>query len=113
MEFYIHKDGYLYNGDFIEGAREVTQEEIRRELIDKVINQFGHMTCNELVQLTHKKGSLWDITTRENHINFDATNTTSDYTLDFTRIISDDELKLSNYKGAKETMMFRAQIKKC
>jgi hypothetical protein len=50
---------------------------------------------------------------KENNINFDASNTTSDYSLDFTRIISDDELKLSNYKGAKETMMFRAQIEKC
>lgn len=83
------------------------------DLIDKVIDQFGQMTCHELVQLTHKKGSLWDITTKENQINFDASNTTSDYSLDFTRIISDDELKLSNYKGAKETMMFRAQIEKC
>ncbi len=32
MEFYIHKDGYLYNGDFIEGAREATQEEINAHL---------------------------------------------------------------------------------
>lgn len=26
--FYIHKDGYLYNGDLTEGAREATREEI-------------------------------------------------------------------------------------
>lgn len=27
-KFYIHKDGYFYSGDFTEGAREATQEEI-------------------------------------------------------------------------------------
>lgn len=83
------------------------------EIIERVITKFGHMAPKDLVKLTHKEGSLWDIAKKENHINFDDSNTTSDYTLDFTRIISDDELKLSNYEGAKETMMFRAQIKKC
>ena len=83
------------------------------EIIERAITKFGHMAPKDLVKLTHKKGSLWDIAKKENHINFDASNTTSDYTLDFTRIISDDELKLSNYEGAKETMMFRAQIEKC
>ena len=28
MKLYIHKDGYMYNGDMIDGAREATQEEI-------------------------------------------------------------------------------------
>lgn len=83
------------------------------EIIERVITKFGHMTSKDLVKLTHKEGTLWDIAKKENHINFDASNTTSDYSLDFTRIISDDELKLSNLKGAKETMMFRAQIEKC
>jgi uncharacterized phage-associated protein len=83
------------------------------EIIERVITKFGHMTSKDLVKLTHKEGTLWDIAKKENHINFDASNTTSDYSLDFTRIISDDELKLSNFKGAKETMMFRAQIEKC
>ena len=81
------------------------------EIIERVITKFG--TSKNLVKLAHKEGTLRDIAKKENHINFDASNTTSDYSLDFTRIISDDELKLSNYKGAKETMMFRAQIEKC
>lgn len=83
------------------------------EIIERVITKFGNMSPKDLVKLTHKEGSLWDIAKKENHINFDNSNTTSDCSLDFTRIISDDELKLSNYYGAKETMMFRAQIEKC
>lgn len=34
-EFYIHKDGYFYSGDFTEGAREATQEEINAHLNPK------------------------------------------------------------------------------
>ncbi len=30
--FYIHKDGYLYNGDMTDGAREATQDEIDNHL---------------------------------------------------------------------------------
>lgn len=30
QKFYIHKDGFIYTGDFTEGAREATPEEIYR-----------------------------------------------------------------------------------
>lgn len=32
MKFYIHKEGYLYSGDFTEGARTATEEEINAHL---------------------------------------------------------------------------------
>lgn len=31
-KFYIHVDGYIYNGDITEGAREATEEEIQQHL---------------------------------------------------------------------------------
>lgn len=82
------------------------------EIIERVINKYGHLTAQELVELTHKKGSLWSMTTKENKIDF-TTSHTSDYTLDFTQLIAHDEIKLSNYEEAKETMMFKEQIEKC
>lgn len=30
--FYVHKDGYIYNGDMTEGAREATAEEFSLHL---------------------------------------------------------------------------------
>ena len=38
MKFYIHKDGYLYNGDMTDGAREATQAEIDAHLAPQIVN---------------------------------------------------------------------------
>lgn len=83
------------------------------EVIERVIEKYGKMTTRELVDLTHKKGSLWHTMVEEHNLDFSSSNNTSEYSLDFTRIIADDKKKLSNFKGALETMMFRAQMEKC
>jgi uncharacterized phage-associated protein len=83
------------------------------DIIDRVIKEYGNKKPSELVNLTHKKGSLWDITKKEHNIIFDNDYKVSDYSVDFKRVIADDPEKLENYNGAMEIMMINSKLKSC
>ena len=78
------------------------------ELIDRVIDKYKDTKPCDLVNLTHQAGSLWDITCKENNIVFDNYNI-SDYSLDFKKLI-DDDIKMENYIGALDAMMFNCKL---
>lgn len=79
------------------------------ELIDRIVEKYKDTKPCDLVKLTHQKDTLWDITCKENNIIFDKDYRISDYSLDFKKLINDN-IKMENYIGALDTMMFNYQL---
>nr|DAZ04462.1 MAG TPA: Protein of unknown function (DUF4065) [Caudoviricetes sp.] len=79
-------------------------------IIEEAIRLYGGMNAEGLVELTHGKSSLWSVTKNENNLDFSsAIANTSDVSMDLSRLI-DDEDKLDNYNGAKDTMLFKSEL---
>lgn len=77
------------------------------EIVENVLNAYGHKTATELIKLTHRKGSLWDKKVEEKNIKFSEENTTSTETVDFLDLIKDDTLKKMSYFIAKEALSIK------
>ena len=85
---------------------------IRTSLANKVVSDFGKLSSEELVKLTHEQNSLWSQTKKENNIDFvNSPANISNVTIDLKRLIANDKQKLSNYEGAYEMMCFNLPSK--
>lgn len=78
-------------------------------IIEKVIEKYGDKKAKELVDLTHKPGSPWDIAKKENTIDFSIANI-SEISIDMSRIIKGDEEKYANYREAEDIAIFRSAL---
>ena len=80
------------------------------EIIEKTLVKYQNKTTNELVNITHKVGSPWDLTKKENDLDFSIANI-SDVSIDMSRIVKNDPVKYANYKEAYEGMSFMSVLK--
>ena len=80
------------------------------EIIEKTLVKYQNKTANELVNITHKEGSPWDLTKKENDLDFSIANI-SDVSIDMSRIVKNDPVKYANYKEAYEGMSFMSVLK--
>ena len=78
---------------------EFSQYEIN--LIDSVLNEFGHKSADELSDYTHRKDSLWTKKVSEKHVVFDDGK--SNVAIDLDEM-NDDEGKKEIYMEALEYM---------
>lgn len=99
--FVIEPVTSFYDGDF---------SEYDFDIIDGVIAEYGNWKPSDLVTLTHQPDSLWNKTKKEYNIDFSEYNI-SDYSLDFKKLIN-DEIKLDNYEGARDVMLFNSMCYK-
>lgn len=92
----------FYDGDFSDKDLEI---------IEDVIQKYGSMSSEGLVNITHEPNSLWSKTKEANGLDFSSSIANiSNISIDFTELIKDDEIKLDNYHGAKDIIMFRTQF---
>lgn len=72
------------------------------ELLDRVIDKYGQYSGNDLINILHEEGTLWDQIVREKNLEeiFALESDTSKHTIPFTDLISGDELKELSYKSA-------------
>lgn len=81
------------------------------EIIDEIISKYGYMSSENLVNITHEPNSLWSKTKKAYGLDFSSSIANiSNISIDFTELIKEDEIKLDNYYGAKDTMMFKSQL---
>lgn len=73
-------------------------------IIDSVLAKYGSMSGKELINITHEPNSLWSKVKNEHNLSF-KDQKISDYTIDFTELISGDEVKLAIYNDAKENLI--------
>ena len=79
------------------------------DIIDDVLKEYGTKSPSQLVNVTHEPGSLWDQTRLQYGIDFTKTKKT-DISLDFTKLIKEDNLKLMKYREAEENMCFSKEL---
>lgn len=75
------------------------------EIIDKVILELGNKRAQDLIDLSHQEGSLWDIVRKRNNIDFTHCKTTS-YPIDLSELVREDSEKYFNYQEARDMMLF-------
>ena len=78
--------------------------EMDLHIIDSVLAKYGSMSGKELINITHEPNSLWSKVKNEHNLSF-KDQKISDYTIDFTELISGDEVKLAIYNDAKENLI--------
>jgi uncharacterized phage-associated protein len=78
------------------------------DLIESIIEKYKNVKAEELVEETHGKNTLWSITKEENSIEFDSeVAKISPYSIDLSRLVRDDEVKMDNYLGAQDLMSLK------
>ena len=78
--------------------------EVDLEIIDNVLRDFGKKTSDELIDITHQPGSLWSKIVKEKNVRFSNENHTSNESIDFSKLIADDNFKRFNYWAARECL---------
>src|ERR1035437_448764 len=73
-KYLVVKKKEFNNGNF---------SEVDLDIIDKVLYVYGKKTSDELIEITHKPGSLWSQVVEEKNIKFSHENHTSDESIDF------------------------------
>ncbi len=80
------------------------------ELIDKTVEQYGKLSSNQLIEILHKQGSLWDKIVKEKNLDekfkFSEVNT-SPYKINFEDLLKNDSLKHDIYKTSLESINFQ------
>lgn len=95
---------------FITAKQNFSEEEFSEydiELMDRILEEYGHLAGWEIIEMLHKQGSLWDkvVKDKELQLQFALMQNRSDYTIPFTELIKDDELKQMAYKSAFESSL--------
>lgn len=78
--------------------------EIDLSIIDNVLTKYGNKTSGELIDITHKEGSLWSKIVEEKNIRFTPDNHTSNEYIDFSLLIIGDKFKQFSYWAARECL---------
>jgi uncharacterized phage-associated protein len=81
---------------------EFSKSDIR--IINKVLNQYGSKTSDELINYTHNNKSLWYKAKKENNIKFSDENKTSNIIIDFDDLI-DNDIKRVAYYTSRENLL--------
>lgn len=97
------------NGTVITPNKTFDKSEFSRrdmKIINTVLNKYGDKSAEELVNITHLPGSLWEQAVKENNLDFQDIANISNIVIDFKKLIINDEIKLDNYEGAKDVISF-------
>lgn len=80
------------------------------EIMEDVIRKYGRLNTNELIRLTHEKGSLWSKVVETSKIRFSPTNQTSDASLNFLELIKEDDYKKTVYYATLENLEIQSTL---
>lgn len=82
------------------------------DLLNRVVQQFGHMNATELIGYLHEEGSLWHKAVQEHKLdtNFELYQNTSNCIIDFSDLIEDNELLKMAAQSAFESLAFHKTL---
>lgn len=98
----------------IEAKKEFDDNEFSEydlEVINKVIEKYKNRTAAQLVTITHEPGGLWDLTSRENDLDFSSVANVSNVSIDMSRLVKNDSKKYVSYKEAFDKMGFMSVLR--
>lgn len=79
-------------------------------IVDMVIAKYGDLTAEQLSELTHEPGGLWDSTVTRNKLSFEAGKDQSDIAINLRDLLSGSSL--DSYNEAEECVRFQAELNK-
>lgn len=79
-------------------------------IIDYVLGQYGNMSSDKLVKVTHEENSLWSKEKKKNNIKFSSENNTSEYVINFVDLINNDPFKKTIYYSTLENIELAATL---
>ncbi len=80
------------------------------EIVNFIIANYGHLSAEKLIEITHRKGELWDRIVKKNSIMFSKENTTSDFSINFLDLIKEDLFKKTIYYSTLENIEFASTL---
>lgn len=80
-----------------------------KKIIKDVVSRYGHMSADELSDLTHEDGKLWKDAVKANNLVFDETHTKTDVSIDLESILK-DATACEIYNEARECVEFQAAL---
>lgn len=82
------------------------------EIIDGVIKNFGRYTAAQLIEYLHEKDSLWSKVCNEQNLklHFKIYGKKSNYSIDFSELIKDDEFLQMAAHSAYESLAFQENL---
>ncbi|GAP72688.1 hypothetical protein SAMD00024442_4_36 [Candidatus Symbiothrix dinenymphae] len=83
--------------------------EYHLEVINSIIQKYGHLSADELSDVTHTEDSIWSIAVKGNRLDFKNAGKT-DIKLDLITLIKGDSDKYNAYVDALENMQFTAAL---
>lgn len=99
-------------GRIISPKKSFSDDEFSRHelnLIDGIVRKYKNVSGEDLIEKTHGDNTLWSITKKENNIEFDSEIAKiSNYSINLSRLVEDNEEKMDNYLGAQELMSLKA-----
>ncbi len=83
-----------------------------KELVDNIIDRFGSLTANKLIDLLHENNTLWHQSVMNNNLqlNFTVYGKKSNHTIGFSELIKDDSIKQMAAQAAFESMQLQEEI---
>lgn len=76
------------------------------KLINSIIDRYGHMSADELSEITHRTGGLWETAKKASNLDFKKLDGRSDIKLNLKDLIQRDEEKMGVYEDAFDIAMF-------
>ena len=73
-------------------------------LIDSILDEYGHFSADELTEITHCAGGLWDKAKKTHRLNFEHQKKT-DVRIELSDLIMEDEDKMGVYEDAREIVL--------
>jgi len=82
------------------------------ELVERIIQQYGSFSARELVDILHRENTLWHKIVEENNlsVSFELYKATSNYTIDFTKLIENDEILKMAAQASYEALQFQESL---
>lgn len=86
--------------------------EFEIDIFRNVITNYGRLSCEDLVKILHKEGSLWDQCVKKAKIQFSIglNGFRSNFSIDFTTLLQDDLQKQESYKSALASLNFQQSL---
>lgn len=83
-----------------ESSLQFSKKELR--LIDSIIHKYESLSADELSEITHRPGGLWDMAKKKHNPDFKSSDGRSDIKLDMIDLIQGDNEKMGIYNDAYE-----------
>jgi uncharacterized phage-associated protein len=82
------------------------------ELLQKIADDYGHLSSTKLVEKLHETGTLWDkmVESKKLQKQFELQSNRSNHIIDFTELVNGKTHKEMAYKAAFDSMSFQEHL---